>query len=64
VPVRVAGNIGPPTKTHDVRPVYPVSMREAGREGGGLLQFIEFHLNLEEKGKRLSVGKKPMVKAE
>jgi len=64
VPVRVGGNIRPPTKTHDVRPVYPVSMREAGREGAALLQFIEFHLNLEEKGKRLPVGKKPLVRAE
>lgn len=32
-PVRVGGNIKPPTKVHDVRPVYPASMRDAGREG-------------------------------
>ena len=31
--VRVGGNIRVPRKTLDVRPVYPASMREAGREG-------------------------------
>jgi TonB family protein len=31
--VRVGGNIRVPSKTLDVRPVYPASMREAGREG-------------------------------
>lgn len=31
-PVRIGGNIRPPRKLQDVRPVYPVSMREAGRE--------------------------------
>lgn len=31
--VRVGGNIRVPRKTLDVRPVYPTSMREAGREG-------------------------------
>ena len=31
--VRVGGNIKVPLKTLDVRPVYPVSMRAAGREG-------------------------------
>ena len=31
--VRVGGNIRVPRKTLDVRPVYPVSMRAAGREG-------------------------------
>jgi TonB family protein len=31
--VRVGGNIKVPTKTHHVNPVYPQSMREAGREG-------------------------------
>lgn len=40
VPVRVGGNIRPPTKTKDVRPVYPVSMREAGREGRVPLEAI------------------------
>ncbi|MEO6237296.1 MAG: M56 family metallopeptidase [Vicinamibacterales bacterium] len=32
-PVRVGGNIRVPRKTFDVRPVYPVSMREAGLDG-------------------------------
>ncbi len=40
VPVRVGGNIRPPTKTKDVHPVYPVSMREAGREGQVPLEAI------------------------
>jgi TonB family protein len=31
--VRVGGNIRAPRKTLDVHPTYPVSMREAGREG-------------------------------
>ena len=32
-PIRVGGNIRIPRKELDVRPTYPVSMREAGREG-------------------------------
>jgi TonB family protein len=32
-PVRVGGNIKPPTKVKDVKPVYPASMREAGLTG-------------------------------
>jgi TonB family protein len=32
-PLRVGGNIRAPLKTRDVRPVYPASMRDAGREG-------------------------------
>jgi TonB family protein len=32
-PVRVGGNIRAPRKLQDVKPVYPVSMRTAGREG-------------------------------
>ena len=32
-PVRVGGNIKAPTKVLDVRPVYPASMRAAGRSG-------------------------------
>jgi TonB family protein len=32
-PIRVGGNIRVPSKLEDVRPVYPVSMRAAGREG-------------------------------
>ena len=38
--VRVGGNIKPPTKTRDVKPVYPASMREAGREGRVPLEAI------------------------
>ena len=40
LPVRVGGNIRPPTKTKDVKPVYPASMREAGREGSVPLEAI------------------------
>jgi TonB family protein len=32
-PVRVGGNIRVPRKQYDVRPVYPTTMRDAGREG-------------------------------
>jgi TonB family protein len=32
-PLRVGGNISPPLKTVDVKPVYPAAMREAGLEG-------------------------------
>jgi TonB family protein len=32
-PVRVGGNVRPPRKIRDVRPVYPPSMREAGLTG-------------------------------
>ena len=32
-PLRVGGNIKAPMKTLDVRPIYPKTMREAGREG-------------------------------
>jgi TonB family protein len=32
-PLRVGGNIKVPTKTLDVKPTYPKSMRDAGREG-------------------------------
>jgi TonB family protein len=32
-PIRVGGNIRTPRKIKDVKPVYPASMREAGREG-------------------------------
>ena len=32
-PIRVGGNIRVPLKTLDVRPIYPKSMRDAGREG-------------------------------
>ena len=33
LPVRIGGNIRAPRKELDVHPVYPVSMRQAGREG-------------------------------
>ena len=39
-PVRVGGNIRPPTKTNDVHPAYPASMRDAGREGRVPLEAI------------------------
>jgi TonB family protein len=32
-PIRVGGNIRPPNKLYDVKPVYPQAMRDAGREG-------------------------------
>ena len=32
-PVRIGGNIRPPMKLEDVRPIYPQSMRDAGAEG-------------------------------
>lgn len=32
-PIRIGGNIRPPRKLVDVRPVYPQAMREAGLEG-------------------------------
>jgi TonB family protein len=38
--VRVGGNIKPPTKTDDVRPVYPESMRAAGLEGTVPLEVV------------------------
>jgi TonB family protein len=39
-PVRVGGDIRPPMKTLDVRPVYPPEMRAAGREGVVPLEAI------------------------
>lgn len=39
-PVRVGGNIRPPRKTRHVAPVYPPSMRDAGREGVVPLEAI------------------------
>lgn len=32
-PVRIGGNIRPPQKIEDVRPIYPQAMRDAGMEG-------------------------------
>ena len=32
-PLRVGGNIRPPRKIHDVKPIYPQAMRDAGSEG-------------------------------
>lgn len=40
VAIRVGGNIRAPRKTHDVKPVYPASMRDAGREGDVTLDAI------------------------
>ncbi len=37
-PVRVGGNLRPPRKLRDVKPVYPDAMREAGIEGLVLLE--------------------------
>ena len=39
-PIRVGGNIRVPSKLHDVKPVYPVAMRAAGREGVVPLEAI------------------------
>lgn len=39
-PVRIGGNIKPPLKVKDVRPIYPASMREAGLTGVVPLQAI------------------------
>jgi TonB family protein len=38
--VRVGGSIKPPTKTNDVRPVYPESMRAQGLEGTVPLEVV------------------------
>ena len=32
-PIRIGGNIRPPRKIHDEKPIFPPSMRAAGREG-------------------------------
>ena len=39
-PVRVGGNIKPPMKLKDVRPIYPTAMREAGLAGVVPLEAI------------------------
>jgi TonB family protein len=39
-PIRVGGNIRAPRKIKDVRPVYPATMRDAGREGVVPLEAI------------------------
>jgi len=39
-PTRVGGNVRPPRKLVDVKPVYPPAMREAGREGVVPLEAI------------------------
>jgi len=39
-PIRVGGNIRPPRKIKDVHPVYPATMRDAGREGVVPLEAI------------------------
>ena len=38
--VRVGGNVRAPRKTLDVKPIYPVSMRSAGREGQVPLEAV------------------------
>jgi protein TonB len=38
--VRVGGNIKPPMKLKDVRPIYPAAMREAGLSGVVPLEAI------------------------
>ncbi len=40
MPVRVGGNIRPPRKLRDVKPLYPASMRDAGLEGVVPLEAI------------------------
>lgn len=42
-PIRVGGNIRVPTKEVDVRPTYPPTMRDAGREGVVPLEAIIGH---------------------
>jgi TonB family protein len=39
-PVRVGGNIRAPQKVHDVKPIYPDSMRAAGRDGLVMLDAV------------------------
>jgi TonB family protein len=39
-PVRIGGNIRPPRKLKDVKPVYPAAMREAGLSGTVPIQAI------------------------
>ena len=39
-PLRVGGNIGPPTKIRNVAPIYPPEAREAGVEGVVILELI------------------------
>ena len=43
VRVRVGGNIRPPVKVKDVRPIFPAAMREANREGRVSLEAIIGH---------------------
>lgn len=49
-PVRIGGNIKPPRKLVDVRPVYPQSMRDAGIEGTVSLTAL-----IDSEGKVVSV---------
>ena len=39
-PLRVGGSIRPPRKIHDVKPVYPQTMRDAGSEGVVLMEAL------------------------
>jgi TonB family protein len=39
-PVRVGGNVRPPTKTRDVKPIYPVEAQEAGVQGVIVMEIM------------------------
>lgn len=49
-PVRIGGNIRPPRKIEDVRPIYPQAMREAGLEG-----FVPLGAVIDTEGRVSSV---------
>jgi TonB family protein len=49
-PVRIGGNIRPPRKIEDVRPIYPQSMRDAGLEG-----FVALGAVIDTEGRVSSV---------
>ena len=49
-PVRIGGNIKPPRKTVDVRPIYPQAMRDAGMEG-----FVPLAALIDAEGRVSSV---------
>lgn len=49
-PVRIGGNIKPPRKIEDVRPIYPQAMREAGMEG-----FVPLAAVIDAEGRVSSV---------
>jgi TonB family protein len=39
-PIRVGGNVKPPVKTKDVRPIYPESARAEGRRGVAIIEAL------------------------